>query len=84
MSHTTNIRGRLPRSPANREGVVLKFRTFPGRGRARGRVCENLDVRKLEVIIDRDSNMGAFTYYDVCNNLEVVLKADDGRGWGRQ
>ena len=37
-------------------------------------VCENSDVRKLlnklklEVIIDRDSNMGAFTY-DICSNL---------------
>ena len=46
-------------------------------------VCESLDVRKflkkskfqnlklkLEIIIDRDSNMRAFTY-DVCSNLGV-------------
>ena len=57
--------------------MVLKFWTFPD-----GVVCENLDVRKLlktlkfqifslvklEVIIDRDSNMGEFTY-NVYSNL---------------
>ena len=30
--------------PANGEGVVLKFRTFPDGG---GRVCESSDVRKF-------------------------------------
>ena len=50
-----------------------------------GVVCESSDVRKflkkikisqsslklkLEIIIDRDSNMRAFTY-DVCSNLGV-------------
>ena len=59
--------------------MVLKFRTFPDGGR--GVVCESSDVRnskisqsslklKLEIIIDRDSNMIAFTY-DVCSNLGV-------------
>ena len=55
--------------------MVLKFRTFPDGGR--GVVCKSSDVRKflkkskfqnfslklkLEIIIDRDSNMRAFTY----------------------
>ena len=58
------------------EGVVLKFRTFPDGGR--GWFCENRNSKisqssltlKLEIIIDRDSNMRAFTY-DVCSNLGV-------------
>ena len=63
-------------------GVVLNFRTFPDGGRGGGGVvCESSDVRKflkkskfqnfklkLEIIIDRDSNMKPFTY-DVCSNL---------------
>ena len=68
--------------PANGEGGwFLNFghsRTGGG-----GVVCESSDVRKLlkkskfqnlklklEIIIDRDSNMRAFTY-DVCSNLGV-------------
>ena len=58
--------------PANGEGggwLVLKFRTFPDGGG--GVVCESSDIRKflkkieipkLKIIIDRDSNMRAFTY----------------------
>ena len=51
-------------------GVILKFRTLPDGGRGGGVVCESSDVRKflkkieipkLKIIIDRDSNMRAFT-----------------------
>ena len=74
--------------------MVLKFWTFPD-----GVVCENLDVRKLlktlkfqifslvklEVIIDRDSNMGEFTY-NVYSNLggfkKLTVETGEGGGGG--
>ena len=66
-------------------GVVLKFRTFPDGGRgvvcessdvrkflkkSKFQNFSELFKVKLEIIIDRDSNMRAFTY-DVCSNLGV-------------
>ena len=63
----------------------LKFRTFPDGGRgvvcessdvrkflkkSKFQNFSELFKVKLEIIIDRDSNMRAFTY-DVCNNLGV-------------
>ena len=67
--------------PANGEGGGFEISDIPGQGE--GVVCESSDVRKflknskisqsslklkLEIIIDRYSNMRAFTY-DVCSNL---------------
>ena len=62
-------------------GGGFEISDIPGRGE--GVVCESSDVRKflkkskfqnlklkLEIIIDRDSNMRAFTY-DICSNLGV-------------
>ena len=62
-------------------GGGFEISDIPGRGE--GVVCESSDVRKflkkskfqnlklkLEIIIDRDSNMRAFTY-DVYSNLDV-------------
>ena len=66
-------------------GVVLKFRTFPDGGggvvcessdvrkflkKSNFQNFSELFKLKLEIIIDRDSNMRAFTY-DVCSNLGV-------------
>ena len=63
-------------------GCGFEISHIPGRGE--GAVCESLDVRKnrnskisrsslklkLEIIIDRDSNMRAFIY-EICSNLGV-------------
>ena len=65
-------------------GVVLKFRTFPEGGGAvcessdvrkflknrNSKISQSSLKLKLEIIIDRDSNMRAFTN-DVCSNLGV-------------
>ena len=66
-------------------GVVLKFRTFPDGGggvvcessdvrkflkNRNSKISQSSLKLKLEIIIDRDSNMRAFTY-DVCSNLGV-------------
>ena len=65
--------------------MVLKFRTFPEGGGGglwkfgrpkiseKNRISKNFQSSlklKLEIIIDRDSNIRAFTY-DVCSNLGV-------------
>ena len=65
--------------------MVLKFRTFPDGGRgvvcessdvrkylkkSKFQNSQSSLKLKLEIIIDRDSNMRAFTY-DVCSNLGV-------------
>ena len=67
-------------------GVVLKFRTFPDGGRGvvcessdvrkfleknrHSKISQSSLKLKLEIIIDRDSNMRAFKH-DVCSNLGV-------------
>ena len=66
--------------------MVLKFRTFPDGGgggvvcessdvrkflkKSKFQFSQRSLKLKLEIIIDRDSNMRAFTY-DVCSNLGV-------------